>query len=86
MKPHANYVTVSDDTLRVELSDGRNISVPLAWYPRLVHATQDERKQLGANRERSGNPLAPLGRRPQCRGIHRRPAVGGESTVPQTLA
>ena len=43
MKPHADYVTVSDDTLRVELSDGRTISVPLAWYPRLVHATQDER-------------------------------------------
>ena len=42
MKPHADYVTVSDDTLRVELSDGRTISVPLAWYPRLVHATQDE--------------------------------------------
>ena len=26
-----------------ELSDGRTISVPLAWYPRLVHATQEER-------------------------------------------
>jgi hypothetical protein len=31
------------ETLRVELSDGRSISVPLAWYPRLLHATMDER-------------------------------------------
>ena len=43
MKLHADYVSVSDDTLTVDLSDGRTISVPLAWYPRLVHATRDER-------------------------------------------
>jgi len=41
--PEAEDVTVTEDTLRVELSDGRTISVPLAWYPRLVHATQGER-------------------------------------------
>lgn len=34
---------ISKDTLRVELSDGRTISVPLAWFPRLVHATEGER-------------------------------------------
>ena len=39
----AEDVTVTEDTLKVELSDGRTISVPLAWYPRLVHATQEER-------------------------------------------
>ena len=39
----AEDVTVTEDTLRVELADGRTISVPLAWYPRLVHATQEER-------------------------------------------
>lgn len=39
----AEHVRVTEDTLRVELSDGRTISVPLAWYPRLVHATQEER-------------------------------------------
>ena len=33
----------AEDTLRVEFSDGRTISVPLAWYPRLVHATRKER-------------------------------------------
>ena len=41
--PEAEDVTVTEDTLEAELSDGRTISVPLAWYPRLVHATQDER-------------------------------------------
>jgi hypothetical protein len=34
---------VTDDALTVDLSDGRTISVPLAWYPRLVHGTPDER-------------------------------------------
>jgi hypothetical protein len=32
-----------DDTLTVDLSDGRSVSVPLAWYPRLLHATEGER-------------------------------------------
>jgi hypothetical protein len=40
----ARQVYVTDDTLTVELSDGRTIAVPLAWYPRLVHATRKERK------------------------------------------
>lgn len=42
--PTAESVTVTNDTLAVELSDGRSISVPLAWFPRLVHATPAERK------------------------------------------
>jgi Protein of unknown function (DUF2442) len=36
-------VTVTDDTLSVDLSDGRTISVPLAWYPRLLHGSIEER-------------------------------------------
>ena len=36
-------MSVTDDTLQVELSDGRTVSVPLAWYPRLVHAAAEER-------------------------------------------
>jgi hypothetical protein len=43
--PFAEDVTVSASTLRVELSDGRSISAPLAWYPRLVRATPAERKR-----------------------------------------
>ena len=39
----ARAVLVSEDTLSVELADGRTIAVPLAWYPRLVQATKVER-------------------------------------------
>ena len=42
--PYAENVTVTEDTLVVDLSDGRTISAPLAWYPRLLHGTPDERK------------------------------------------
>jgi len=36
-------VTVDEHTLSVDLADGRTIIVPLAWYPRLLHATAAER-------------------------------------------
>ena len=36
-------VSVSDDELSVALMDGRRISVPLAWYPRLANATAAQR-------------------------------------------
>jgi len=36
-------VVVTEDTLSVDLSDGRTISAPLAWYPRLLHGSADER-------------------------------------------
>jgi len=36
-------VTVSDDSLTVDLLDGRTISVPIAWFPRLLHGTPEER-------------------------------------------
>jgi len=36
-------VRVSDDALSVDLADGRTIIVPLAWYPRLLHATPEQR-------------------------------------------
>ena len=39
----AQRVTVTDDTLVVDLVDGRTVSVPLSWYPRLAHGTPAER-------------------------------------------
>jgi hypothetical protein len=39
----AQHVRVSDELLTVELVDGRSVSVPISWYPRLVHATPEER-------------------------------------------
>jgi hypothetical protein len=40
----AQRVSVSEDELVVELEDGRTLSVPLAWYPRLLHGTMEERR------------------------------------------
>lgn len=42
-EPQAVDVQVSDHALSVALSDGRTISVPIDWYPRLVRATHQER-------------------------------------------
>jgi hypothetical protein len=39
----AQQVTVTEDTLVVDLIDGRTVSVPLSWYPRLAHGTPIER-------------------------------------------
>jgi len=50
--PQAQNVVVTDDALTVDLSDGRTISVPLAWYPRLLHSTPSERNNwrfIGGN-------------------------------------
>jgi hypothetical protein len=41
--PRAQSVVVTDDSLTVDLVDGRTVSVPLAWYPRLSHASPAER-------------------------------------------
>lgn len=37
-------VHFTDDTLSVDLNDGRTITVPLAWYPNLLHATSEQLK------------------------------------------
>ena len=39
----AQQVKVTSDTLSVDLTDGRTISVPLAWFPRLLYASAAER-------------------------------------------
>ncbi|MCW5863395.1 MAG: DUF2442 domain-containing protein [Anaerolineae bacterium] len=39
----AENVAVTDDTLTLDLADGRAISLPVAWYPRLLYATPNER-------------------------------------------
>lgn len=39
----ATHITVTDDTLSVDLDDGRTIAVPIGWYPRLAAGTTIER-------------------------------------------
>ncbi|MBI5408396.1 MAG: DUF2442 domain-containing protein [Nitrospirae bacterium] len=41
--PNAESIKITEDTLSVDLSDGRTISVPLKWFPRLAYATKKER-------------------------------------------
>lgn len=41
----AQQVSVTDDALVVDLVDGRTVSVPLSWYPRLAHGTAAERSK-----------------------------------------
>jgi hypothetical protein len=36
-------VRIGEHTLTVDLADGRTLTVPLAWYPRLLHATEEQR-------------------------------------------
>ncbi len=38
-------VRFTDDAMSVDLLDGRTITVPLAWYPRLLHATPEQRSE-----------------------------------------
>ena len=39
----AHGVEIDQESLKVDLIDGRTVSVPLAWYPRLMHGTQEQR-------------------------------------------
>ncbi len=41
----AQNVQVTDEALIVDLSDGRTLSVPLAWFPRLLHGSPAERNK-----------------------------------------
>lgn len=50
----AQNVLVGEDTLTVDLSDGRTISVPLAWFPRLLHGTPEERSNWRFIGDREG--------------------------------
>jgi hypothetical protein len=46
VNPRAREVEVTPDELIVHLADGRRISVPLTWYPRLLHATPEQRARF----------------------------------------
>jgi hypothetical protein len=45
-EPRARNVSVSEDALTVDLVDGRTIIVPVAWYPRLWHGSDQERNRV----------------------------------------
>jgi hypothetical protein len=41
--PRIQSVEISEDALSVDLADGRRLVVPLTWFPRLLHATEEQR-------------------------------------------
>ena len=59
--PEAQEVSVTGDTLKAGLADGHTISVPLAWYPRRVHAAPGGKTEAFARKlAESGKPLLTL--------------------------
>ena len=46
MSTSAKAVRFDDDSMWVDLDDGRRMAVPLAWFPRLLSATQEQRAQF----------------------------------------
>lgn len=50
MNISALNVIFDDDTFSVDLSDGRSIRVPLVWFPRLLHATPEQRLRYELSR------------------------------------
>ena len=46
----ATSVRFDEDSLWVELTDGRTLGVPLAWFPRLLHSTAEQREQVRISR------------------------------------
>jgi hypothetical protein len=48
--PKISNVQVSDDTLTVNLEDGRTVSVPIGWYLRLAYGTPEERRNFQISR------------------------------------
>lgn len=45
MSISAKALRFDDDNMWVDLSDGRTLGIPLAWFPRLLHATPEQRKR-----------------------------------------
>ena len=50
----ATSVSITADELVIQLADGRTVAVPLAWYPRLLHGTPEERGQWQLSGRGSG--------------------------------
>jgi len=51
MSISAKSVRFDEDSFWVELSDGRTLGVPLAWFPRLLHASEAQRLQFEISRD-----------------------------------
>ena len=57
IQPRVAAVAIADDRLAVTLEDGRTVLAPLAWYPRLQHATPDERQDWRVFEDTAGRDV-----------------------------
>lgn len=48
--PEPMAVRFDDDSFWVDLDDGRTLGIPLAWFPRLFHATPEQRAKVQLSR------------------------------------
>ncbi|MDP2832581.1 MAG: DUF2442 domain-containing protein [Pseudomonadota bacterium] len=85
--PMAVNVSVSEDTLSVDLRDGRSISVPVDWYPRLANGSTKERNNwsligpgVGIHWEELDEDISTLGL------IEGKPSNEGQESLRQWLA
>ncbi len=57
VQPRVENVTLTDAMLSVSIQDGRIVSVPLTWYPRLLHATPQERSDWRVFQDSDGRDI-----------------------------
>ena len=72
-------VTLDDDDLSVELADGRRITVPLAWFPKLLHATPEQRASWELLGDGQGIHWAEIDEDLSVEGLLRGAAAPGET-------
>jgi len=57
IQPRVLTIDFVDDKLSVTIADGRTLLVPVAWYPRLLHATEQERKDWRVFEDEDGRDI-----------------------------
>ena len=77
--PRAVQVAVSDDELTLDLADGRRLSVPLVWFPRLLHASTAERQNWRLLGDGQGVHWSDIDEDLSVAGLLRGPAAPGAS-------
>ena len=79
-------VEMTDDTLTFELSDGRTISAPLVWFPRLLHGTPEERNKWELIGRGIGIHWPELDEDISVENLPSRPTVRRKPKIPPALA
>jgi Protein of unknown function (DUF2442) len=57
IQPRVSDVKITEHQLSVRIQDGRTVSVPLTWYPRLLHASRKERNDWRVFEDTAGRDI-----------------------------